>query len=1078
MIISNENESVKENETKWRKQLRNKIKECSKDKEEENKWIKELIERTTTTIINEDDKNENQKEKKRIGIMEWKCIGIADLKEEKKSFYSKEGILLIGLLQIEFGNGTFCLSSSFDEEHSQYISIQIQNVPSINQFQFHSNSKPKLMIATKFNYCKGSSSYPSKLNCNQLFIDNQINLRESYSHLPHYLEIMEFMLLDPLDSTLQQSNVNEELEYWDINHYSLQMEEIQKRKRKIRGEESWNSNDFEDHSEKEEEGSDLQQVHLRGIITAISPMISFKAREYRRNKESGKLSSLSTSKPTNFFFVELSSREQGMAMSSTLVFHNGDCSKGLKDSGMKWRSFLRIGMKLSVSHLKPTLSKGRGILTLTRRTRINQLEYSILNKQMSSHVASVCSEEDKDYQIMNYVGIITSFLIDSIVQLDGKINLYLTHYLVNNEGRSLRIGTKIKLFNIHPIYVHQKFQGLGCCTYSHICIDEFSDDLSSSYPPLFQLTSPLRYLWRRLNVYSLSWFFKTYYTLSHLFMKLVGENEINQLFFKRDDKEDESIGIIRSITKLLGSNPENYQNKRDIKDEFLRHEGCSLCTNNGIELPEVVPISSWSELAFPLDGSGGSLKTVDSSHLENFLFLGFLNQSSSGDIQLSDSTGSIGIVITDFSFQFNLGSLLRLESFTFVQENWQGNNRLYIIVHNKNGITCLWEPLKISRNNLKDLIISHSGETHQIKTKGTYFDAIFILIHSKTISNQNKSFSIRGRIIAGISGNQHENMNSIYTGDVEESIKLFPLLQPGIIYMIYLSNSMDSHICCDKNGTFSVALVEAYPLEFQHQSLGRIRSFAFPLSHLGPKSSEPHPFSVEDFIQDMVIELESLDQIRQLVEDMSEIELSIETVSQALEKDNNKDRAVRGIISSKTLRIENGRQKVNLKIRDQLGNEDLWLYLSFQDDELKLGLIEGMLVTFFGLQKQRSAKENIYFTCRAVDYAFESYPHRILTPQELEKTIKEYTPVILSQFNNPSKEFYTQILRVCGRIVGVKEIQFFTRKNGTLCYNMFVKITDGSGEFSIALIKEINYIQLVLPFFSEWVISKRVLICY
>jgi hypothetical protein len=66
------------------------------------------------------------------------------------------------------------------------------------------------------------------------------------------------------------------------------------------------------------------------------------------------------------------------------------------------------------------------------------------------------SRHEDETNVVNYVGIVTGYVLDSVLELDNSLLLYFTHFQSYNRGRSLRVGAKIFLHNVHPIYLNGK----------------------------------------------------------------------------------------------------------------------------------------------------------------------------------------------------------------------------------------------------------------------------------------------------------------------------------------------------------------------------------------------------------------------------------------------------------------------------------------------------------------------------------------------------------------------------------------------------------------------------------------------
>lgn len=185
-----------------------------------------------------------------------------------------------------------------------------------------------------------------------------------------------------------------------------------------------------------------------GYLTAKSPLFTFHAKS-RKNSEKSK---------TNYFFIEVASTPDDEESLTTSILFTGD-------QAVKWFSFLDVRHGYIISCLKSSLIfKGkpqqRSILSSTKKTIIsnspeeatkcseNILKVPFYNTQQLSQENQLST---RSIQLISYCGTITSIIAHSVFELDSQYRLYLIHYLCPNEGRGLRIGVKVKLYNVHVI---------------------------------------------------------------------------------------------------------------------------------------------------------------------------------------------------------------------------------------------------------------------------------------------------------------------------------------------------------------------------------------------------------------------------------------------------------------------------------------------------------------------------------------------------------------------------------------------------------------------------------------------------
>ncbi|CAM9422435.1 unnamed protein product, partial [Discosporangium mesarthrocarpum] len=66
----------------------------------------------------------------------------------------------------------------------------------------------------------------------------------------------------------------------------------------------------------------------------------------------------------------------------------------------------------------------------------------------------------------------------------GEMKLFLQHFPCSLLGAGLRAGARVRLHNVHPVYMCGRLEGFGACLRSYIQVLEFSPRSSSSYRPL------------------------------------------------------------------------------------------------------------------------------------------------------------------------------------------------------------------------------------------------------------------------------------------------------------------------------------------------------------------------------------------------------------------------------------------------------------------------------------------------------------------------------------------------------------------------------------------------------------------
>ena len=96
---------------------------------------------------------------------------------------------------------------------------------------------------------------------------------------------------------------------------------------------------------------------------------------------------------------------------------------------------------------------------------------TVHNLNKSKFMCSAISQPQRaKYEIrslVTYEGIVTKYIDNSVVELDHEYQLYLYHYLLPNQGRELRIGSHVRLDNVHVVF----FKGVFKVTVMNVTIN-------------------------------------------------------------------------------------------------------------------------------------------------------------------------------------------------------------------------------------------------------------------------------------------------------------------------------------------------------------------------------------------------------------------------------------------------------------------------------------------------------------------------------------------------------------------------------------------------------------------------------
>ncbi|XP_066273856.1 CST complex subunit CTC1-like isoform X2 [Branchiostoma lanceolatum] len=314
----------------------------------------------------------------------------------------------------------------------------------------------------------------------------------------------------------------------------------------------------------------------------------------------------------------------------------------------------------------------------------------------------------------SYQGTITACVNDDvgIYQLEGKVRLHLGYQLHVNEGRGLRVGACIAVYNAHLVKEHTEGDAVAmlcCCTASSVIIRSFSS-LNSPYKPPTSHSAALYHLIYHLNpnLYELHFLLTAVHQLRLKFTSLITSGVVTSLF--------QQLSPVTSRLVLP-------QRQRNIYTEFLseRHRCAPLAGLPSMsEMPpfQVPTVHQLLELVqqqaeieqnwtrpkglTPSEPNNALCCTYMVLQPEHFnpplLLVGQLTSSRlSGELQLQEKTGKVACVIgqstdapsyphlcTDtcqssvesavsscpFAHPWNLNQLIRLDKYQLVVERF------------------------------------------------------------------------------------------------------------------------------------------------------------------------------------------------------------------------------------------------------------------------------------------------------------------------------------------------------------------------------------------------------------------------
>lgn len=377
-------------------------------------------------------------------------------------------------------------------------------------------------------------------------------------------------------------------------------------------------------------------------------------------------------------------------------------------------------------------------------------------------------EDDEDYtstsviepikSIVNYVGTITDSLQlekSLVITIDHAYALYLMHAPIVNYGRSLRIGTRIALHNVHAIaHENHTVHGFLACMNSHVAILNFSTSVENYKftPIIFELVN-----WKQLveNVSLLNYIaIHSCYAQckSKLHEQYLGRDDILLGEFetptgssskKRDRSsiEEKQHPLQHSLVKHL---TEKYYKvfyeccgnegltKKEFHSEFLHHDQ-SIC--NSIQLSQYLPT------VIRINDLHTTVNTTKASILVfGMIRANFQPLFNCTMLEIYDVTGSIPIILLSQVNLNDLGGTLWFEEhhehchhlFRIVKYNTLHLKEIghVLLAHKVN-----WEfKVAVSKTALLDTVTSESQ------------NVTATVLYISPFNNVNQTFSVESRI--------------------------------------------------------------------------------------------------------------------------------------------------------------------------------------------------------------------------------------------------------------------------------------------------------------------------------------------
>ncbi|PRP74266.1 hypothetical protein PROFUN_12013 [Planoprotostelium fungivorum] len=797
--------------------------------------------------------------------------------ESPPSNSSVELSLLLGLIYVQPADGSFQLSEGSSDQSG--VNCEFLNPPSSNSLQLNRQGPPCLCVCTRFHYIH-SAPIDSNRPCQYFTYEN-----EEYDR---YVEIVEYVLMEPVHNQRDES-----IEiYRSIEEYSRE----RRGKKRRRGE--------------EKSADETRFVHLKGQITGFSPIIFFD----RGNEGSEKLI------PSSFFMVRLSSREE---QTLSILFH--DRHEQPHQSGLKWHRLLQMYEEITLSHLREyrllnTSMKSRTLLVATSDTRITVSQ----NEEEK--------EEGESKREIDYTGTVTGWRQDSVIEMDNRVSVYLMDHPMSNQGRGMRVGSCLILYNVRPVYLYGMLHGLAASMYTQITVLEFSQDLNpSSYVKLRQDTSQLRGLWRLLTVPTLSWVFDCCERMKRKFEKEGLWNKMKRKIYPKDMRErrEDAEKSVEQVCKMTGAKIESIERRKtDIYESLMDHR--SHLERREKRKPKVLTMNEIPRDLFgDIEEEMECNKPVTRRSDGRLSLMGKIRvNEDDGSLLLSDDSGDIPLLLNYpiYDKERVLGSVWLIRSYTVVLERMY-----YIIVNN------LEEDAEIIfkyGETKKKITLTNTGKGDR------EYDYIICLIYRKNHVEHSKDescFKIEGKIVSRM--NRHKNETVEKKGTVKisgTSLKEYPFLPVGSLVMLYRSQS-DAQLRL-RNNVYEAHNVEAELCRWSYR--GQIyKSFS--------------SLNVEDNIN-----TEEGIQWSRIINWPSPIRLSDKEMG---------EEGIRGIVVEKSIDDKSGSHEPGMKILLQSTINQLDRISSKEGEyETLRGIIEGMRLNISNVRRVISKKGNLYFTHRHI----------------------------------------------------------------------------------------------------------------
>jgi hypothetical protein len=739
-------------------------------------------------------------------------------------------------------------------------------------------------------------------------------------------------------------------------------------------------------------------VHIYGQLTALSPVIGQTVPADLDTQNSKYRESTSVC----WYFARLSSIHSSVnsddddSQSSVVLLFRGSGVLALRRILRLYSIYLFLNLKPTTLHYTCSSEslerQSHLVLLCADPCCVYPVENSPLSRQLwplcsatstpppSFSVSPCCASPSS--RVVNYNGTLSRCVSDAVLELDGICQLYLTHYplLDTLGGRGLRVGARLQLYNVHPIFRRHRLIGFGCCIFSHIEVEEFSPYQTYSKPlsPNAQL---FRVFWHSLTFADLVWF-----------------NEVYDMFVKKFGGTMSMRQLLR-FPGVLHRFVELYVPERvtiNIYAQFLAHNiYCPLgrVTSANDRLPTPVTLQEFLSLP-PLvcarrtlqSHSTSTYQVIPHDALATYSLVGYLRLSDySSDLLnhfvLTDNTASVPTFSTEVQPE-HVNGLWLIRRYNVVMESVEENDTAcapLTYVH-----ISLADALRLDDSSPPTLSLWHSH---------SFTSTQFVLIRRLSMLTAQAQFEVDGFLLAlPVESTTNSVPLRLVVGSPYQS--WYSLLHPGFVYAL---TSLIFPTASSSPATVSfITATLGHHVLFHFHCLARVQRVSFvseetrqvwPTSPPQTDNGTPSAYIIiPETIHRQFQSLSPLSAFLPLLE-VKEL-LSIDVANEHTLLCNGDTVNFVGVITWKGILDEENaaayrghnnrsrsvkRGKVLLRVRQVSGPNHIVVYLPLRTIKYPLALLPGCAVFFLSFRRRLSKSRNYY--CTATPHSSLYFAH-------------------------------------------------------------------------------------------------------